>query len=105
MLQDAELEIATLKGRASESRRRADDDGIRVLVLLHRRDEIVQRRADTRIGISADNKRRSLPGQDFFGRFSVWVDNGDDLQARAELVKDGSDIMALSLWTRSNLVL
>lgn len=86
-LEHLHLKVAPLLGRAAERGRRTDDERVRALVVLHRRDKVFERVADARVAVRGFDERGALDLEALLRDLLVRVDDRDNFQARAELSK------------------
>ena len=87
MLLDLLLDITAWLQAASEHGGRTDDEGTGALLWSHVLDEIIKRFVNAGIPIGRDDKRVALFLEDGSGTLCGGVDEGDDLEAQAELAK------------------
>ena len=87
VLLDLYLDITALLEGAPEHGGRADDKGTGTLLWRHALDEIVKRFVNASIAVGRDDERVALFLEDGSGALCRGVDEGDDLEAQAELAE------------------
>ena len=87
MLLDLYLDITAWLEAAPEHGRRTDDEGTGAFLRRHVLDEIVERFVNASIPIGRDDERVALFLEDGGGTLGRGVNEGDDLEAQAELAE------------------
>lgn len=99
MLQDLELNVTTLVCRSTESGRTSDDESVRSFVILHGRNEIVERRTDPRVLVGRDYERVTFTFKYGLGNLRVGVDQCYNLETRSQFVFESERVIPGSFVT------